>query len=55
MSGGARRGRFPGFDPLGQAPHWDQVTAELITARSEPPPEVKFFNDAETALRPNPA
>jgi hypothetical protein len=42
-------GRFPGFDVLSQAPHWDQVTAELITARSEPPPEVKFFNDAERA------
>lgn len=47
MSGPA--GRFPGFDVLSQAPHWDQVTAELITARSEPPPEVKFFNDAERA------
>ena len=43
----APSGRFPGFDAASQAPHWDQVTAELITARSGPPPEVKFFNDAE--------
>jgi len=26
-------GRFPGFDVLNQAPHWDQVTKDLIEAR----------------------
>ena len=37
------RGRFPGFDVLGQARHWDQVTADVVTARTGPPPAVKFF------------
>jgi hypothetical protein len=41
--------RFPGFDPLSQAPHWDQVTAELITSRAERPPSAEFFTDAERA------
>jgi Gluconate 2-dehydrogenase subunit 3 len=41
--------RFPGFDVLAQAPHWDQVTAEVVTSRCGPPPEVTFFNDTERA------
>ena len=41
--------RFPGFDPMGQAPHWDQVTADLVASRSAPPPEIKFFTTAERA------
>ena len=40
---GGRTGRFPGFDVLGQARHWDQVTADVVTARTGPPPAVKFF------------
>jgi hypothetical protein len=39
--------RFPGFDVLAQAPHWDQVTAELVASRCGPPPETTFFNDTE--------
>ena len=31
---GPATGRFPGFDALSQAGHWDQVTADLITARN---------------------
>jgi Gluconate 2-dehydrogenase subunit 3 len=42
-------GRFPGLDPTAQAPHWDQVTAELVTSRYGPPPQLTFFNDAERA------
>jgi Gluconate 2-dehydrogenase subunit 3 len=40
-------GRFPGFDVLGQAGHWDQVTAELISARVGPPAELAFFTKGE--------
>ena len=39
--------RFRGFDALGQAPHWDQVTAEVVVSRCGPPPEMKFFTEAE--------
>jgi gluconate 2-dehydrogenase subunit 3-like protein len=42
-----RTGRFPGFDVLGQAPHWDQVTADVVTARIGPPPAVTFFTGPE--------
>ena len=52
MSGAARetRGwadRFPGFDVLDQARHWDQVTADLVLARTDSPPAVKFFTESE--------
>ena len=46
---GRATGRFPGFDVLGQARHWDPVTAELITARTGPPPRPLFFTEAERA------
>ena len=46
---GRATGRFPGFDVLGHAGHWDQVTAELITARTGPPPRPRFFTEAEQA------
>jgi hypothetical protein len=41
-------GRFPGFDVLNQAPHWDQVTKDLIEARVRTSPQaVTFFSDNE--------
>jgi len=46
---GRATGRFPGFDVLTQAKHWDTVTAGLITARTGPPAEPCFFTDAEQA------
>ena len=46
---GRATGRFPGFDVLGQAPHWDTVTADLVTARIGQPPAARFFTDAEQA------
>jgi Gluconate 2-dehydrogenase subunit 3 len=42
-------GRFPGFDPLDQVPHWDQVTAGLIEARVRPSRQVTFFTSTERA------
>ena len=41
--------RFPGFDVLSQAPHWDHVTADLVRSRTAPPPAIKFFSTAEEA------
>ena len=41
--------RFPGFDVLSQAPHWDRVTADLVKARTGPPPAGTFFTPAEQA------
>ena len=41
--------RFPGFDALSQAGHWDQVTADAVTARVGPPPVPKFFSGPEEA------
>jgi hypothetical protein len=57
MSAADRSGlddRFPGFDVLGQAPHWDQVTADLVRSRTvlsrtAPPPALKFFGPGEQA------
>jgi hypothetical protein len=46
---GPATGRFPGFDAISQARHWDTVTAGLIAARTGPPPEPRFFTDAERA------
>ena len=46
---GRATGRFPGFGVLGQARHWDPVTAELIAARTGPPPRPRFFTEAEQA------
>jgi hypothetical protein len=46
---GRATGRFPGFDALGQARHWDPVTTDLVTARTGPPPRPQFFTEAEQA------
>ena len=43
-----RSPRFPGFDVLGQARHWDQVTRDLVTSRLAPDPVMKFFDQEET-------
>jgi Gluconate 2-dehydrogenase subunit 3 len=54
MTGGAGAGRgwearFPGFEALGQAGHWDRVTADAVTARTGPLPAAKFFTGPEEA------
>lgn len=48
MTGGAA-GRFPGFDVLSEARHWDTITAEVITSRTGAPPAPQFFTDTEQA------
>jgi Gluconate 2-dehydrogenase subunit 3 len=44
-----RPSRFPGFDAARQAPHWDQVTADVVLGRLGPPPPLKFFSPGEAA------
>jgi Gluconate 2-dehydrogenase subunit 3 len=44
---GPATGRFPGFDVLSQAGHWDRVTADLVTARTGPQRAPEFFTEAE--------
>ncbi|HUN32011.1 MAG TPA: gluconate 2-dehydrogenase subunit 3 family protein [Trebonia sp.] len=47
---GRATGRFPGFDMLGQARHWDSATAGLIAARmAAPSAGDRFFTPAERA------
>jgi Gluconate 2-dehydrogenase subunit 3 len=41
--------RFPGFDVLDQAGHWDPVTAGVVLARVGMPPDIRFFTPAEEA------
>ena len=44
---GGRPARFPGFDPAAQAARWDDITADVVLARLEPPPDFRFFSPAE--------
>jgi Gluconate 2-dehydrogenase subunit 3 len=41
--------RFPGFDVLDQARHWDPVTAGVVLGRVGRPPDIRFFSTAEEA------
>lgn len=41
--------RFPGFDVLAQAEHWDDVTRAVVTTRVHALPAVRFFTPAEEA------
>jgi hypothetical protein len=43
------RARYPDFDVLEQAAHWDEVTREVVLARLETPP-LRFFSEAEAAI-----
>lgn len=44
------QGRFDGYDVLGQAPHWDQVTAGVVLRRLGPPAPLRFFTETEGAV-----
>jgi Gluconate 2-dehydrogenase subunit 3 len=41
------RGRYPDFDVLSQADHWDAVTRRLILDRVHNVPPIRFFTEAE--------
>jgi hypothetical protein len=46
------RGRYPDFDVLDHASHWDETTREVVLARLEPPPPPEGFDEgAAAALR----
>jgi hypothetical protein len=42
-------GRYPDFDVLEQAGHWDAVTRQMVVGRIESVPELRFFGPREAA------
>jgi hypothetical protein len=42
-----RHGRYPDYDVLEQAEHWDDVTRATVLARLEPPGPLRFFDAAQ--------
>jgi hypothetical protein len=42
-------GRYPDFDVLEQAGHWDRATRELVLRRVHEVPQIRFFSVAEAA------
>jgi hypothetical protein len=42
-------GRYPDYDVLSQAGHWDEVTRRLVLDRVERPPSFRFFDERERA------
>jgi hypothetical protein len=40
-------GRFPDYDVLEQADHWDEATRRVVLSRVENVPEITFFEPAE--------
>jgi Gluconate 2-dehydrogenase subunit 3 len=40
-------GRYPDYDVVREAPHWDEVTRRLVLDRIENVPDIRFFSDAE--------
>ncbi|UUT36264.1 gluconate 2-dehydrogenase subunit 3 family protein [Microbacterium elymi] len=41
--------RYPGFDVMAQAPHWDAATAAVVQRRLDRPPAMRFFTEPEEA------
>ncbi len=44
-----RHGRFPDYDVMENARHWDSVTRELMESRVRDVPPIRFFSAAEVA------
>jgi Gluconate 2-dehydrogenase subunit 3 len=42
-------GRYPDYDVLEQADHWDPVTRKMVLDRVNNVPEIRFFTSAEAA------
>lgn len=40
-------GRYPDYDVVNEAPHWDDVTRKVVLDRIEKVPEIRFFSDTE--------
>jgi hypothetical protein len=49
-SGSPAGGRFPGFDVVAQAGHWDPVTAGVVLSRLGVPTHMRFFTPDEEAV-----
>ena len=46
-------GRYPDYDVLAEAGHWDEVTRRVVLDRVERPPSFRFFDEREQAtLKP---
>lgn len=43
-------GRYPDYNVLDEAGHWDEVTRRLVTERVERVPALRFFGSAEAAI-----
>jgi hypothetical protein len=41
------RGRYPDYDVMAEADHWDEVTRRLVLDRVHNVPPIRFFTDAE--------
>jgi hypothetical protein len=42
-------GRYPDYDVLEQAGHWDPVTREMVLGRVSSVPQIRFFSEREAA------
>ncbi|MBV9193577.1 MAG: gluconate 2-dehydrogenase subunit 3 family protein [Solirubrobacterales bacterium] len=42
-------GRYPDYNVLDEADHWDPVTRRMVFERVEKPPPIRFFTGAEAA------
>jgi len=42
-------GRYPDYDVMAEASHWDEATRAVVLARLEPPPPPAFFTPAQAA------
>jgi hypothetical protein len=42
--------RFPGFDVMAQARHWDPATTAVVAARLGTPADIRFFTPQEEAV-----
>jgi Gluconate 2-dehydrogenase subunit 3 len=40
-------GRYPDYDVLDNAPHWDEVTRRVVLDRVANPPPIRFFTEEE--------
>ena len=40
-------GRYPDYDVVKEAPHWDEATRRVVLDRIEKVPDIRFFSDAE--------
>jgi Gluconate 2-dehydrogenase subunit 3 len=43
------RGRYPNYDVLAEAQHWDEATRKLVLGRVSEVPQIRFFSETEAA------